>query len=67
MTNKEWLRLNNMVIDANKAFKDLDDFHGSEYADNVDSELDAYAECVSSLRMVIDKLEELVREKEKVE
>ena len=67
MTNKEWVRLHSMLCDAQRAFTDLDNFQASEYADNVDSELDAYAECISSLRLVVDKLEELVKEKEKVE
>lgn len=67
MTNKEWVMLHGMVCDANRAFNDLANFQGSDLADDVDAELDAYDECVNSLKMVIDKLEELVKEKEKIE
>jgi len=67
VTNKEWVRLHNMACEADRAFNDLYNFQGSDLADDVNAELDAYSECVSSLRMVIDKLEELVKEKEKIE
>lgn len=64
MTNKEWASLYNMVCDAHRAFKDLDDFQKSYKACDVDLELDSYAECVNSLRAIIYKLEEMVKEKE---
>lgn len=67
MTNHEWVRLNNMVVDAQNAFKDLNDFHGSDMADNINSELDAYTECVNSLKLIIEKLDIMVKEKERVE
>lgn len=67
MTNKEWVRLHTMVVDAQNAFKDLEEFHGSDMADNVEAELDAFSECVNTLKMIVEKLNELVKEKEKVE
>lgn len=67
MTNKEWIKLHTMLVDAQEALNDLDKFHGSDLADNVDAELDAYAACVSCLGSVINRLEDLVKEKENVE
>ena len=67
MTNREWIRLHCMLCDAQKAIKDLDDFQSVDSISDAETELDAYAECVSNLRVVVEKLEELVKEKEKVE
>ena len=64
LTNKDWAKLYNMVCDAQRAFNDLDEFQRSDNACDVDLELNAYAERVSSLRGIIYNLEELVRERE---
>lgn len=64
VTDREWVTVNNIAMNARKALNELDEFEDSDRSDDTDYMLDAYAECVSEFRLAIGALEDFLKVKE---